>query len=314
MRTSPKHALVAGLTALLTILFFQLTPVYAQTYKGFSVGQYQGQAYNKTGGSTGKATLEICRIGTDGAVQAYLRDSDGLEGAGTLTGSINTNGVMQLTGVMTSPSNGSRWQSALIAVVQNGQLRMGNKLTLGNTVEEETATMVYANPTTPAPVNTTQPVQALTGVGAEYGARNPRTCVDKTIPQKGAPTAAQVVQQFICQTEGIHTGAASGTQILHLVDNVRVQVAPPRPFRPNVDLIDDIRPGEPIYQIRGSYTKYNCDVIRADQANAGKNCQVYVHQNATGLCYRNTFGDWYCYMSDFNHPVFPDQYDAAPPR
>lgn len=91
-------------------------------------------------------------------------------------------------------------------------------------------------------------------------------------------------------------------------------MAPPRPFRPNVDLIDDIRPGEPIYQIRGSYTNYNCDVIERDRSNAGKNCQVYVHQNATGLCYRDTFGDWYCYMSDFNHPTFPDQYDAAPPQ
>lgn len=185
MKIIQKNTLAAGLLTLFCPAFFQSASVFAQTYKGFSVGQYQGQAHNKTGGSYGKATLDIRRIGTDGTVQATLRDSDGLEGAGTLTGAINANGVMQLTGVMTSPSNGSRWQSALIAVINNGQLRMGNRLTLGNTVEEETATMAYANTTTPANVNTTQPVQALTGVGAAYGARNPRTCVDKTISQKG---------------------------------------------------------------------------------------------------------------------------------
>lgn len=151
MRIIQKNAVAAGLTALLNILFFQLTPVYAQTYKGFSVGQYQGQAYNKTGGSYGKATLDIRAIATDGSVQATLRDSDGLEGEGLLAGAINVNGVMQLTGVMTAPSNGSRWQSALIAVMQNGQIRMGNRLTLGNTVEEETATMAFAGG--PAPGN-----------------------------------------------------------------------------------------------------------------------------------------------------------------
>lgn len=123
-------------------------------------------------------------------MQAHLRDSDGLEGEGTLAGAINTNGVMQLTGVMTSPSNGSRWQSALIAVMQNGQVRMGNTLTLGNTVEEETATMSFAPTTAPARVNTSQPVKALTGIGAAFGARNPRTCTSTKAPVSG-PISAQ---------------------------------------------------------------------------------------------------------------------------
>ena len=109
----------------------------------------------------------------NGAVQAHLRDSDGLEGEGTLAGAINANGVLQLSGTMTAPSNGSRWQSALIAVMQNGQIKMGNKLTLGNTVEEETATMAFTPTTAPVRANPTQPVKALTGIGAKYGSRNP---------------------------------------------------------------------------------------------------------------------------------------------
>ncbi len=146
MRNFQKNAVAAGLTALLCVALFHSATVYAQTYKGFSVGQYQGQARNKTGNNigTGKATLEIRSIANDGSVQAYLRDSDGLEGAGALAGAINDNGVMQLSGPMTSPSDNSVWQSALMAVMQNGQLRMGNRLTLGNAVQEETATMAYA--------------------------------------------------------------------------------------------------------------------------------------------------------------------------
>lgn len=160
MKSLQQNASTAGLTALLCVALFQPITGFARTYKGFSVGQYQGQAYNKTGNNYGKATLVIRSIAPNGSVQAYLRDSDGLEGAGTLTGAININGVLQLSGPMTSPSDKSVWQSAFMAIMQNGQIRMGNKLTLGNVVQEETATMAYASLTAPATINTTQPMHA----------------------------------------------------------------------------------------------------------------------------------------------------------
>ncbi len=102
MKRFQQNAIGAGLIALLCVLFFHPAAVHAQTYKGFSVGQYQGQAYNKTGKNYGKATLDIRRTGTDGSVQVTLRDSDGLEGAGALMGAINANGVLQLSGPTTS--------------------------------------------------------------------------------------------------------------------------------------------------------------------------------------------------------------------
>ena len=84
----------ASIGRLAAILFMVSTATFAQTYKGFSVGQYQGQAYNKTGGNTGKGTLDIRSIGANGSVQAYLRDSDGLEGEGAvLAGALSVLGA-----------------------------------------------------------------------------------------------------------------------------------------------------------------------------------------------------------------------------
>lgn len=148
------------------------TSVFAQAYKGFNVGRYQGQVSNGGGKNTGKGTLDIRGISATGAVQAHIRDSDGLEGEGTLTGAINANGVMQLTGVMTAPSNGAQWQTALIAVIlPSGELRMGNRQTQGSTVETETAVMTFtggqpANNVTPkntAPTNVARFPRPATG-------------------------------------------------------------------------------------------------------------------------------------------------------
>jgi hypothetical protein len=163
MKNYQKSALAVGLTASFCFAFFSPTTVYAQTYKGFNVGQYQGQVYNKTGNNYGKATLVIRSIAPNGSVQATLSDSDGLEGDGSLTGAINANGVLQLSGPMTSPSDGSVWQSAFIAVMQNGQIRMGNRLTLGNVVQEETATMAYAGGPAPARRGPVVPLPASLG-------------------------------------------------------------------------------------------------------------------------------------------------------
>ncbi|WP_020602745.1 hypothetical protein [Spirosoma spitsbergense] len=84
----------ASIGRLACLWFIVSTATFAQGYKGFNVGRYTGSAHNKTGGSDGKATLDIRSIAHDGTVQAHLRDSDGLEGEGLLTGAINANGVM----------------------------------------------------------------------------------------------------------------------------------------------------------------------------------------------------------------------------
>ena len=293
--------------ALCLLAFCVSTRVTAQDYKGFKVGSYQGQVHNKTGGNTGKGTLEIRSIAPNGTVQAHLRDSDGLEGEGTLAGAIKTNGVMQLSGTMTSPSNGSRWQSALIAVINNGQLRMGNKLTLGNTVEDETATMAYTPTTAPVRANTTQSMKALTGIGAAYGSRNPRTCANTKAPASGPLSAQQAMQYFICRTEG------EFMEMLSLVSDVKLEIGKGRPFQSGSDRFPEVDVTSPVYPIRGSFTGYSVGRLSTDQSNRGKNCYVTFNPNATGQCYRTTFGDWKCNMNDWSKSRF-DQYHVAPPQ
>ena len=286
------------------------TAAFAQDYKGFNVGRYQGPAHNKTGGSDGKATLDIRSIGANGTVQAYLRDSDGLEGEGLLTGAINANGVMQLKGVMTSPSNGSRWQSALIAVMQNGQIRMGNRLTLGNTVEEETATMAFTSTTAPVRANTTQPMKTLTGIGAAYGARNPRTCASTKAPVSGPLSAQQAIQYVIC---GYEREAQIIDLSLYLLDNIKLELGSSRPYQPKTDSFADIDVRSPIYPIRGTYTTYMIGRLYSSGENRGKNCNIYQNRPFTGVCYRTTFGDWSCLTSS-SGSGYPDIANTAPPQ
>ena len=301
--------IILPIMAFCVLAFCVSTRVTAQDYKGYKVGSYQGPVYNKTGGNTGKGTLQIRSIAPNGTVQAHLRDSDGLEGEGTLAGAINANGVLQLNGMMTAPSNGAQWQTALIAVIlPSGQLRMGNRQTQGNTVEEESAMMVFTPTTAPARANPTQPVQALTGIGAAYGARNPRTCASTKAPVSGPLSAQQAVQYFICGKEG-----QFGDNYLYLVGDVRIEVGKGRPFLAKTDIISDADTDSPVYPIRGSWTEYQVRRISASGETRGKNCNVYLNRPASGLCYRTTFGDWSCKMvsEDYRHP---DLNDVVPPR
>lgn len=112
-------------------------------YMGFRVGRYEGPMTNTAGAQPGKAQLDVRSISATGAVRAHLREFDGLEGEGDLTGAINTAGVMQLQGGLRSPSDNSVWQSALIAVFVGPNLRIGQRLTLNGQQQEESGTMTY---------------------------------------------------------------------------------------------------------------------------------------------------------------------------
>ncbi len=136
-------------------------PSVGQGYKGFRVGRYEGPVFNKTGNANGKGQFDLRSIGGDGAVKAYLREYDGLEGEGDLTGAINAQGVMHLQGGLTSPSNGEVWQSEIIAVMLNGNLRLGTRLSLNGKLQEESATMAY----NVAPTPVAQPARTVEGGG-----------------------------------------------------------------------------------------------------------------------------------------------------
>jgi hypothetical protein len=80
----------------------------------------------------------------------------------------------------------------------------------------------------------------------DYGSREPTTCSNRK-----APLTAQTAHYYaICDLE------AYGANTLDLVGDVKVEVAPPRACIQIQDsALDDIDVRQPVYAIRGSYTR-----------------------------------------------------------
>ena len=141
---------------------------------------------------------------------------------------------------------------------------------------------------------------AQTGVGAKFGARDPRTCASLKEPVKGAPAAEQLKRYFICGEEKVTNSIASGDS-LHLVTNVTLEVARGRPFNPATDSWHDIDVTQTVYPVRGGYTYFVCSTLARTAeigGNPAKTCFKYEQPHAVGICYKNTFGDWRCKFSD----------------
>ncbi|MGA7949194.1 MAG: hypothetical protein WCA45_03420 [Thiobacillaceae bacterium] len=149
---------------------------------------------------------------------------------------------------------------------------------------------------------------AYAGIGAKYATRDPATCASKTKPAKGAPTAEQAKQYVLC---GSASRVGEGEDSYHhmiLMENVRVEIGQGRPFQGGINSdinMHDVDPRFPIYPIRGSFDMYQCSNIAAGDPwqsiyEAGKNCDVYEEHRATGSCFKTTFGDWDCSMTDLN--------------
>ncbi len=145
-------------------------------------------------------------------------------------------------------------------------------------------------------------------VQERFGSRAPRTCPDQTAPARGAIKAAEAARYFICNAEYV-TGST-----LYLVENVNVrQVGGGVPYTPNLGAFREINVRVPLYPIRGSYVSYQCaDKLAAYDRAPNTDCGVYEHPNATGYCYKTTFGDWSCHMSD--RTVTSQSRKSAPPK
>ena len=149
---------------------------------------------------------------------------------------------------------------------------------------------------------------AQTGIGAEYGSRDPATCTSKRNPTRGAPTPEQVKRYLMCEMEKVMY-----PPYLTLLDNVQVEVGKGRPFNPFSDAsLSDADQASLIYPIRGSYDMYTCSPPDRSTAR-GRNCLLTRQPHATGQCYRTTFGDWSCEMTDPT-VLTPTRQGVAPPR
>ena len=129
-------------------------------------------------------------------------------------------------------------------------------------------------------------------IGAKYGAREPAKCADMTKPTRGAPSNAQALQYVTCTMERESGGN------LYLLKDLTVQVAPKGSRYNPLAPIPNVDTAHPIFDIRGSFVLYQCEVIYSSRSNAGKNCIAYDQPKAQGACWKTTFGDWVCNMSD----------------
>lgn len=128
-------------------------------------------------------------------------------------------------------------------------------------------------------------------LGAQFGTREPAVCANR----KGPINAATAKQYLICDSEGVKF-----RDTLFLVSNVVVQVGSPRAFNMGSDSgANAIDTRAQVYDIRGSYTAYQCGK-QSTMLNAfgnTHNCSKFPYTAGQGRCWKDTFGDWHCTMA-----------------
>ena len=140
------------------------------------------------------------------------------------------------------------------------------------------------------------PASAQPGVGAKFGSRDPQVCGSTKAGGKGPPDMKVVTAAVLCSNEKL-----SGTT-LYLTEELKVDIATKgRPHNPRTDIMSEIDTGVPVYAIRGSFVSYQCSPVSDYMKNAGKNCNMYRQPQASGLCYKTTFGDWKCSLMDLSN-------------
>ncbi len=147
-------------------------------------------------------------------------------------------------------------------------------------------------------------------IAERYGSREPRTCEDTKAPAKGAITAALALKYLNCQMENVSGGD------LYLVENVKVEVGGGISYAAIMGQrsLSEIDTKYPVYPIRGSLLRYQCQNRLTAARVPDANCNTYNEPKATGYCYKTTFGDWRCYMNDPGNDPANTRYDVPPPK
>lgn len=143
----------------------------------------------------------------------------------------------------------------------------------------------------------------LTAQTLPYGtARKPHTCPSTVEPKKGAPSVEQAKMYFLCDQEWESPRYTNSGSFWVLISDLTLQIASHSRPANGTDLTFNTRRGgehlgmdtdQPVYDIRASYTSSTCYKIQ-DIYPEGKNCRVEQFPSSTGICFRNTFGDWHC--------------------
>lgn len=145
-----------------------------------------------------------------------------------------------------------------------------------------------------------------------YGTRAIHVCGP---PVRTQPNAQQIAALVQCNFE------KKSNDRISLMEAITVQAGGLRAYNQFSDgYASGIDTSAKVLPIRGSLTTYQCNVISKpgpvrgpyDTDNSGKNCLVVRQPKAEGKCYKTTFGDWWCGMSQ---QVPPEDFlmNQAPP-
>lgn len=126
---------------------------------------------------------------------------------------------------------------------------------------------------------------------AVYGTRNPVQCGPFTTLAGAAPTGAEAAEIYKCAQEADPLDFVSN---LYLIEDADLQVGAGRPYGTVSDYsLTDADQSKPLYPVRGTFTRIQCNAISDLMENRGTNCHEY-DQAADGTCYQNLFGEWAC--------------------
>lgn len=117
------------------LLFMIITLAWtalAQNYSflNYKAGRYEGEALNTTYNSKGTVVFEIRSIDQAGNVSAYFVASNGLVGEGGLTGKIDSEGILRLSG------NISGWKMSVAARISNNIINANYRLSDSSSTQD----------------------------------------------------------------------------------------------------------------------------------------------------------------------------------
>lgn len=136
-----------------------------------------------------------------------------------------------------------------------------------------------------------------------YGtSRVPQSCPSRSEPKTGAITARQAEKYFTCHVEDGEAFSENSYKISFVTD-LKIQVA----SKPRRATIGDVSRAansrslaldmeRPVYDIRGSYNSYFCGRTTA-AVQEKRNCLSTNFPNQQGICFQNSFKDWFCLLS-----------------
>jgi hypothetical protein len=142
------------------------------------------------------------------------------------------------------------------------------------------------------------PAYSQDAIGKKFGARDPRTCPSHKI----ALSAVQARLYFICDTETVVNATDDSGGTLILLSDVKLELGTGRPFNYQADSFGwatskGIDPSQTVYPIRGSFNAFRCVKLGYFGGEVGKNCTKTAAPEASGICFKSSFGEYHCILS-----------------